>query len=585
MVAVQRQNGIRRLRLAVSGIALACALLGPAFAQDAGVQDAGGQPLRGAIAPNGQSGNSDAAPAATEADGAASDAPGIGSDVIPQEEGADGQDTEEAAAERLRRKKQSESVAAGPEASLSGFGATANDTAARQKKQQTRKGNNVNQLADKKDKTTRAETVRGIKRLEKPRNTAVNTIGETPPPLGLTVSADDPKARKKKKKKSANSDDVDPYAPIGLRSGPLTLFPSASTAIGYDSNPLRRAKAVKGALFNRTAIGLRLDGDYGDTRLKGTIDASYDAYVNVSGANKPTIAANLSYEADIGETTTVESALKLGLNTTFSTDTTVPGAASRAKYDFNAGASLGVTERFGRTSLRLRGTVDRESASSAIRVAGTADPNTNGNATQLGLELRLGHEVSPGFQPFVEISGDKRLFDRALDATATRRGSQAVAAKAGFAYDIDDTIKGELSAGYGLRLFDDQRLKQLGGFVLAARLDFAATPLTTLTLGAESKIDDTTLTTTTGALARTVSIGIAHQLLRNLELKASLALEQNHPDSGGDDWTVRTGLGAEYRLFPELVLTGNYAYERKWAAKAVDSYDAHVLLFGVKVQR
>ncbi len=594
--SVQRKLTYSALKRAASAAAICCALLAmPVSAQDV-LEDG----LRGAITPGATqpAGSQNTDTTADGADPALSDsAPDFGSEVIPEES----EDTNSAVlrrqaeeAEALRRRRKSESVSAGPEANLSGFGSTANDRTASQRAQnQRKKGANVNQLTDKKEKSTRSESVRGVKPLEKTPNTAVNVKGEIPAPPGLTVtqkedgtnSTGSTKGKKQKGKRKAGDKVAEPYDPVGIASGGLTLFPSASTAIGYDTNPRRSGTAGGGSVFNRTALGLRLEGDFGDVRLNGNATGSFDYFIDEPTANRPSANGVFTIERDIGVDTTIEGGLRAALTTESTTSVNLPATTTEEAWRASAGATLGVTQRFGRSSVRLRGLIDREQYFDATLASGATASQEDRNATQFGVSLRGAYETSPGFQPFVEVSADRRLFDDRIDRAGFRRNSTGGEARAGFAFDIDTVVKGEISAGYGLRYYDDSRLDTFGGFVLGGTLTFAATPLTSFTLGAETTIDDTTLTSSSGAFSRTVSLGIEHDLLRNLQLSAALALAQRSPDVGGEDYTLRANLGLEYKIMPELVATGSYAYERQWAAQSINDYDAHVLLFGVKLQR
>jgi hypothetical protein len=567
------------LMLAASGIAMACAFSsGAAQAQDAPEPNTfdDASALRGDVGGNGNrvaGAENDAEPSPES----------LESDVIPQEEGSDEEDRLE---EERRRRERARASGGGGGASAGADVQTANDGSARRKAQQRRKGSAVNALADAKDKKTKAQSVRGVKALEKPPNTAVNATGEFPAPLGLSAAPQESEAAlKRKKKRQDERKRLDRYAPLGVKAGSIIYFPSVSTALGYDTNPSRRANNARGSVFNRTAIGLRLDGDFGDARLRGDINGSYDAYFDESSANRPQAEGTLGYEADIGRDTTIEAGLRLRVGSENITDPDLPVGASGDSLQLEPGVTLGVTQRYGRTAFRLRGTIDRDQYTDVSLVGGTNRSQEDRNATQFGVSLRAGHEVSPGFQPFVEIGADRRIFDQRFDRSGLRRASYGADARAGFAFDIEETITGEIAAGYGLRQFDDPLLGDLDGFLVSGRLGFAATPLTTLSLGAESALDDTTVSGSSGAVTRTVTIGVEHDLLRNLQVNASLALAQRVADAGGDDITVRSVVGAEYRISPEIVATGSYNYERQWAGQSINDYDAHSLLFGVRLQR
>jgi hypothetical protein len=557
--------------LALGGVALSCLVLAlPIQAQET-EDDETLRRLRGLISTETQN-----------TDDPSQDTQQLDAETLPVESESTLPDAERAAEEEelLRRKRLQSGGAA--EASSGEVAPTANEGTARQRQTQRKKSSNVNTLSDRKEKSTRPDSVRGIKVLEKTPNTAVNSKGDNPAPLGLSVAA--PAAEDSKEEKERRLRRPDPYAPTGIRHGSVLYFPSASLEGGYDTNPLKDSSTDQGSFFARTAVGLRLDGDFGDARLTGNLDARYDFFTSAQEANRPEIDSAFAYDKDIGNARSIQSALRLKLTTESTTNTNLPSGATERALRADIGGTLGATQSFGRTSVQLRGTIERDQFAD-VTLGSSSASQSDRNATELGLGLRAAYETSPGFQPFVDLAASRRMFDETRDRNGLERGSNNATLRTGFAFDIDQAITGEISAGYSIRQFDDSSLDPLHGLSLAATLNFAATPLTRLSLGAETALEDSTEAGSNGSIERSISLGIEHDLLRNLQLNASLTFSQRQPDEGDSDWTMRTGFGAEYTLVPELVLTGRYAYEQQWAAQDTSSYDAHTLLFGVKVQR
>ncbi len=297
-------------------------------------------------------------------------------------------------------------------------------------------------------------------------------------------------------------------------------------------------------------------------------------------ANRADIDATLGLEHDILQGTTLEAGLRLGLSREAE-----DGVVARDEaHTLTAGVTLGVTQAFGRSEISLRGAIDREMV--GVPLLDTARARqTDRDVTQYGATLRYGYEVSEGLTPFVEAGIDRRNFDETRDRNGRERGSLGLSGRVGVEIEVDETLRGEVSAGYAWRGLDDRRLDDLDGLTLAGRLTFEATPLTRFTLAGSTELDDATLAESSGSIVRTASLAIEHDLMRNLTLTASLALEQSRPDAGASSFTARAALGAEYVLIPEVALTGGYNYEREWAARDRDDFDAHAVLLGITVRR
>src|SRR6185503_14702437 len=93
--------------------------------------------------------------------------------------------------------------------------------------------------------------------------------------------------------------------------------------------------------------------------------------------------------------------------------------------------------------------------------------------------------------------------------------------------DFNRKLTGEISVGYMERKFDDPTLVKLKGIVGDASVIWKATGLTTATLTATSRAEETVLAGVSGVLRRDVGVQVDHALRRWLI------------------WTVRAGYGTD----------------------------------------
>ena len=133
----------------------------------------------------------------------------------------------------------------------------------------------------------------------------------------------------------------------------------------------------------------------------------------------------------------------------------------------------------------------------------------------------------PGVKPFVEVGGDTRIHDLQFDRDGLQRDSKSLTPRVGTTFDIARRLTGEISVGYLTRKFDDPTLPTLAGIVADASLIWNATGLTTVTLIASSKGEETVVQGVSGALRRDIGVQVDHALRRWLI------------------WTVRAGYGLD----------------------------------------
>ncbi|HEX8165059.1 MAG TPA: outer membrane beta-barrel protein [Beijerinckiaceae bacterium] len=375
----------------------------------------------------------------------------------------------------------------------------------------------------------------------------------------------------------------DPYAQLGLRLGGVTVLPAIQQSVGYDSNPNRDAGRHKGSTVLRTDAEVRLQSDWPAHALTGLLRGSYSAYPNVKGADRPEGEGRLGLRLDVSRDTQVD------LEGRFALDTQRPGSpdlnaqVSERPLVLTTGAAAGVTQRFNRLLVGLRGTVDRTVYEDGKLPGGTIIDQSDRDATQYGLRLRAGYELTPGVIPFVEALADTRVHDRSIDNAGFRRDSDGLGLRAGTTFEITRTLTGEASAGVQRRTYDDPRLKDLRGPLVEASLIWSATPLTTVRLRAQTSVDETTIPFSSGILTRTARLEVQHDLRRNLSVTGIVGVTEN--DYKGvplEERTYTAGARLEYKLTRSVALRASFTHERLKSNQPGSDYSANTVLLGLR---
>lgn len=377
----------------------------------------------------------------------------------------------------------------------------------------------------------------------------------------------------------------DPYAPVGLKSGGLIIYPAIEQDVGYDTNPNRTSTNVKGSALLRTDGQLRVRSEWSTHELTADLRGSYSAYPNVEGADRPDGDGIVHLRLD------AQRDLRVDLEGRYHIDTQRPGSP-----DLNApvverplvvsgGTSAEVTKTFNRLSIGLRGSVDRTIYEDARLPGGGIVIQSDRDQTQLGMRLRAAYELTPGMTPFVDALIDTRIYDQTVDTSGFRRSSDGIGGRVGSTFEITRTITGEIAAGYQRRAYDDPRLRDLSGPLVDGALIWRVTPLTTLRLRAQSDISETTIVGSSGALTQRATIELQHDFRRNLSLIAALGV--SNADYQGVRLTetgITGSLKLDYRLTRWLALRASYTHERYRTTSLNSNYSANVFLVGVRLQ-
>ena len=181
------------------------------------------------------------------------------------------------------------------------------------------------------------------------------------------------------------------------------------------------------------------------------------------------------------------------------------------------GATLGGAQKFGDLTLALHGTYDAP----PIPMSPWRAPRSNlasDDYNDWGLRARASYRLSEAVSPFVELDYDARRYDGQTDAGGYQRDSQGGAARAGVTMAFSQLLTGEASLGYGEREYQDPRLPRASAPLIDASLIWAATPLTTLTLKAQTQLNDSVLPGASADVNRVYSVELSHALTRQITL-------------------------------------------------------------------
>lgn len=377
----------------------------------------------------------------------------------------------------------------------------------------------------------------------------------------------------------------DAYAPLGLRVGTFTVLPSLQQGIGYDTNPEQVVNsAARGSAALRTDAELNFRSDWSAHELAGELRGGYSGYPDNQSANRPNGAGNVRLRLDANRDTRVDVEGRFLVDTQRAgspdLNATVAGRPIIATY----GTTVGVTERFNRLQVSLRGLIDRSEFEDARLSNGTVLSQADRNLNQFGLRLRAAYEISPVISPFVDLLGNTRVYDQRIDSNGIRRDSDGVTLSAGAVFALTRFVSGEVAAGFEHRVYDDPSLRDLTAPVVNASVIWAASPLTTVRLTAAAGIIETSLIGSSGVRTQVATLEVQHDLLRNL----SLTVGGSYLTSDYDRIAINErGFSAtarlDYRFNRWLTLRGSYIYQQIDSSTSGASFSSNTWLLGLRV--
>lgn len=406
-----------------------------------------------------------------------------------------------------------------------------------------------------------------------------------PPPVTVAV---EPTIRVKPRPKVEQN----PYDPLGAQLGSTLVFPYVQANGGYDDNPNRLAPDFnpRPSAFFRGEGGVRIKSDWARHNLEGELRGGYSEYFDYQNASRPDATGAMTARYDVTRDTALDLRGRMTL------DTTRPGAPSISSgvqnvyvvnrpTIFGVGTQAGVTQKFGRAELSLRGTFDRVWYENAKYSDGSTLDLARTSYSGYGALLRAAYEATPDLKPFVEGTIDTRVHDSPADFNGFYRDSDGYILRAGADINLTELVKGEISGGYGERDYADARLPRLRGPVIDAALIYTPSALTTLTLRGATAMNETTLANAAGALTRSFTATLSHDLLRNLNVTLTGSYFANdYQGANVRERGANLGVKLDYKLTRSISLRGGYMHELLDSSFPNADYTANVFSLGMRLQ-
>jgi hypothetical protein len=376
----------------------------------------------------------------------------------------------------------------------------------------------------------------------------------------------------------------DAFDPLGVRFGSFLVKPSIEITRGHDSNPAR-TQGGRSSDFTWIAPELLVRSQWSAHEWGANLRGSYSAYDSLPSSNRPLVDARTFARIDASRDTRVDLEGRFFLSTEHPGSPNLQADLAKLPVFMTYGGTAGITQRFNHLELSAKASMDATQYQDSELTDGTTASNRDRDYQQYGGALRAAYEVMPGVKPFVEVGGEIRRHDLEFDRNGFARDSRALTPKVGTTF-IGGKLAGEISAGYHMRRYQDPALRDLEGVVADALLIWRATGLTTATLTATSRAEESTVPGVAGALRRDAGLQIDHAFRRWLigTLKFGYG-DDEYIGNGRHDRRTSLGVAIVYKLNREFALKGEYRHETLRSNAANADYDADLFMLGLKLQR
>jgi len=382
--------------------------------------------------------------------------------------------------------------------------------------------------------------------------------------------------------------DDTPYAALGIRAGSFNLFPVLTQSIGTTSNADFALNGL-GSVFSLTDIRVNAVSDWAVHELRAGIGGSYQAFFNDVSEDLPTADANVPLRLDHSNDLTS----RFGLNYDYATESANSDnliappplfVVSRPDVDRLSGFAE-LEKQAGRFNAALRGTITHVGYGDVQLSDGSVASQNDRTNTLYAVRGRLGYEISPGFQPFIDASLGQRDYERAVDRNGNRRESMLYALRGGVAFDRGEKFFGELALGYANETHEDPTIEDLDGLTIDGSINWSPQRSTLFTATAQTGFSGSTNLDEAGSVTYAAIFDAVHDVRVNLSLNARVLTSLRDYDSGRSDETLQAEIGAEWRFNRSAALIATIGHETMESTDPFSSYDATYGRVGVRLQR
>jgi hypothetical protein len=379
--------------------------------------------------------------------------------------------------------------------------------------------------------------------------------------------------------------DENPYAPLGLRLGTFIVTPTLEQGIGWTSNA-NLSPDGQGSSFSETALRLNAISDW--SRHSATIDADVSYRKSLSGQEISEIEGGIAGQLRLDLADRWSAFVGGGYRVrpeSASSPETIEDAVSRpTRHTFTGNA--GVERDLGPLRLRLAGDVIRETYGDAELSGGGTLPQDDRDTTLALVRMRAGYELSPALRPFVEAEIGRRSYDEEFDRNGYQRSADRYGVRAGVEVDIQEKLRGEISAGWVSENPEDERLQTMSGLSLAANLAWSPVRGTTVALDASTEVEGSTIPGKTGSLYHSASLSVSRELRQNLTSSVLAGIGwRDYFGHDESDLVLRGEASLTWWLNRYAGITGRASHEVQRGTLPDRDYDETRVYLGMTFQR
>ncbi|MFC5345624.1 outer membrane beta-barrel protein [Brevundimonas staleyi] len=350
------------------------------------------------------------------------------------------------------------------------------------------------------------------------------------------------------------------YEAPGIRSGAFLVYPRIEAAVETNDNVYATATNELDDIIVHIRPELSIESDWSQNFLTAYLRGSINRYADYDRENTEEYALGGSGRVDV----TRLSNIGFGADYTSSFEPRTapsaprnavePTAVDTAQAYISASRSAGYIKLSGRAGWR---SLDYEDGRDGL---GNVIDQDARDRDVVSLSGRIDFAISPDTAFFFQATGNERSYDIASTPLAPNRDSSGSEFLVGANFEVSSLVRGEIAAGYIQQDYDSATFEDVKGFGARAQLEWFPSELTTLTVAAGRTIEDTPTPGVGAFLSNTASVGLDHELLRNVILNGRLVwARDDYKGIDREDTRLILNVGGTYLINRNLGVNATFS--------------------------
>lgn len=367
-----------------------------------------------------------------------------------------------------------------------------------------------------------------------------------PPPPIFSSAADEQLPRKPRPKVA------DPYAPIGISDGPITILPSLEIGAEAHSNVRLATTSPQGDVGLLLKPSLGFASNWSRHSLTGNVTGQWLRYGTVDDLSGFTGSANVDLKLDVRREIQAEFKADMAITQTGLGTSSLPSTAISSRTDHTSDFSASLADDVGGAVITGKLALARHTFGDVALSGGGVETNSDLNYYEPSLSLRgsLGSKGSR-LMPFAEITYAPRSHDEVLDRNGLARDSQGGSVSLGLTLDDGPIWTGEMAVTGNYRHYADPSLGGIFAVGLNGNLIWSPTPLDKAILTASLTQDETSTIGLAATNTWVAGLDVSHALADNFQLLAGASLALADTGNGIEKTATLKG-GFEYAFNPDV---------------------------------